>query len=236
MRSKSRITGRACAQRWLPYDKLAIATGSVPIVPNIRGVHLKNILTLHGVEHAERIRSSLAEGRAKDVTIVGGGLVGTMMAESLVLAACRVTLVEVLPQLLPTLDWEMAELVRRHLEGKGVRVMLSTRVTGFEGEGRVRRVLTEKGTFPADMVIIGIGVRPNVKLAAEAGVELGRTGAIKVNDQMRTSDPDIYAAGDCVESLNMITGRPYYMPLGSTANKQGRVAAIGICGGDAWAN
>ena len=219
-------------EQWLAYDKLALATGAVPSVPRIPGVHLENVFTLHGIEHAEGIKAQLAEGRAKDVIIVGGGLIGVEMTESLVSAGCRVTLVEMLPQLLPTiLDWEMAELVRAHFESKGVRVMLKTRVTGCEGDGKVRRVLTTAGSFPADMVILGVGVRPNVKLAVEAGLQLGETGAIKVDKHMRTSDPDVYAAGDCVEGVDLITGRPCYVPLGSTANKQGRVAAINICGG-----
>ena len=220
-------------EQWLAYDKLVLATGAVPIVPHIPGVHLENVFTLHGIEHAEGIKAQLAEGRAKDVIIVGGGLIGVEMTESLVSTGCRVTLVEMLPQLLPTiLDWEMAELVRAHFESKGVRVILRTRVTGLAGDGKVRRVLTTAGSFPADMVIMGTGVRPNVRLAVEAGLELGQTGAIKVDQHMRTSDPDIYAAGDCVESVDLVTGRPCYVPLGSTANKQGRVAAINICGGN----
>ena len=226
---KNLLTG---AQTWLPYDRVALTTGAVPIMPPIPGADLKNVFALHGLEHAEGIRSLLADSRAKDVTIVGGGLIGVEMTESLVAAGCRVTLVEMLPQILTILDSEMADLVSRHFESKGVRVLLETRVTGFEGDRRVERVLTERGSFPADMVIMGVGVRPNVSLAAEAGLALGETGAIRVDDRMRTSDPDIYAAGDCVECVHLITGKPCYAPFGSTANKQGRVAAINMCGGD----
>jgi len=225
------ISGR---QGWLHYDKLAVCTGAVPTVPSIPGVHCENVFTLHGVQHAEGIKASLAEARAKDVTIVGAGLIGVEMTESLVMAGCRVTLVEMLPQVLPKiLDPEMAQLVTRHFESRGVRVMLNTRVVRFDGNGKVRRVVTDGGSFPADMVIVGVGVRPNVELAAEAGLELGPTGGIKVDEHMRTSDPDIYAAGDCVECTDLITGRPCYVPLGSTANKQGRVAAVNVCGGSA---
>jgi NADPH-dependent 2,4-dienoyl-CoA reductase/sulfur reductase-like enzyme/rhodanese-related sulfurtransferase len=219
-------------ERWLPYDKLVVATGALPIVPSIPGTHLGGVYTLHGLEQAEGIKAQLADGHAKDVTIMGGGLIGVETTEALVSAGCRVTLVEMQPQLLPILDWEMAELVRRHFESKGVRVMLNTRVTGFEGDARVERVVTEHGSFPAEMVIMGVGVRPNVRLAQEAGLELGTTGAIKVDDHMRTSDPDVYAVGDCVETTHLISGLPCYVPLGSTANKQGRIAAINICGGD----
>jgi NADPH-dependent 2,4-dienoyl-CoA reductase/sulfur reductase-like enzyme/rhodanese-related sulfurtransferase len=219
-------------QKWLSYDKLAIATGALPIVPDVPGVTLRNVFTLHGLEQAEGIKAELAAGGAKDVTIVGGGLIGVEMTESLVSAGCRVTLVEMRPQLLPTLlDWEMAELVRRHFESKGVRVILNTRVTGFEGDGRVERVLTESGSLPADMAIMGVGVRPNVRLAVEAGLELGPSGALKVDAQMRTCDPDIYAAGDCSEVTHLVSGRPIFVPLGSTAAKQARVAAVAMCGG-----
>ncbi|MBS3763402.1 MAG: FAD-dependent oxidoreductase, partial [Planctomycetes bacterium] len=130
------------------------------------------------------------------------------------------------------LDPEMSELLRRHFETKGVRVMLNTRGTGFEGDGKIRRVVTEDGNYPADMAIMGVGVRPNVKLASDAGLELGETGAIKVDDGMCTSDPAIFAAGDCVEARNLLNNEPAYVPRGSTANKQGRVAAINICGGE----
>lgn len=220
-------------QEWLPYDKLALAVGALPIVPDIPGVHLDKVFALHGLQHAEGIKAELAEGGAKDITIVGGGLIGVEMTESLVAAGCRVTLVEMRSQLLPNiLDWEMADLLRRHFESKGVRVLLNTKVTGFEGDGRVQRVVTEESVFPADMVIMGVGVRPNVELAEDAGLELGPTGAIKVDEHMRTSDADIFAVGDCAENVDIVTGEACYVPLGSTAAKQGRVAAVNICGGD----
>jgi rhodanese-related sulfurtransferase len=142
-----------------------------------------------------------------------------------------VTLVEMMPQILGMLDWEMARLVERHVESRGVRIMTNTQVTAFEGEGRVSGVLTNRGRLPADMVILGIGVRPNVDLARAAGLQIGASGAIIVDKGMRTSDADIYAVGDCVESTDIGTGKPCYVPLGSTANKQGRVAAINVCGG-----
>lgn len=220
-------------ERRLPYDKLALATGALPIVPDIPGARLENVYTLHGLEHAEGIKEDLASGGAKDVTIVGGGLIGVEMTESLVAAGCRVTLVEMRRQVLPNImDWEMAELVRRQFESKGVRVLLNTRVTGFEGDARVRRVLTEEGEFPADMVIMGVGVRPNVELARQAGLQIGPNGAVAVDEHLQTSDPDIYAVGDCCETGDLISGEPAYVPLGSTAAKQGRAAAINICGGD----
>lgn len=216
----------------LNYDKLVLATGASPIRPSIPGNDLSNIFCLHGVRDAEGIRAALLAGKARDVVIVGGGLIGMETTEALVSSGCRVTIVEMLPHTLRILDPEMARLVELYLESKGVKVLVNTKVQSFQGDGKVQSVLTDKGAIPADMVIMGIGVRPNVALAQRAALELGETGAIKVDERMCTSDPDIYAAGDCVECRDILTGRPCYVPLGSTANKQGRVAAINLCGGN----
>ncbi|OHB50811.1 MAG: hypothetical protein A2Y10_01645 [Planctomycetes bacterium GWF2_41_51] len=216
----------------LEYDKLVIATGSEPIKPAFEGIELGNIFTLHGVSDAEGIKAALDRGKARDVVIVGGGLIGIEMTEALVRKGCRVTIVECLPQIFRLLDVEMGLLVENQLEAHGVRVLTNTCVEKFEGTDSVKSVVTNEGTYPADMVIIAVGNRPNVSLAKKAGLEIGITGAIKVNEKMQTSDEDIYAAGDCVENVEMITGKPIYFPLGSTANKQGRVAAVNICGRD----
>jgi NADPH-dependent 2,4-dienoyl-CoA reductase/sulfur reductase-like enzyme/rhodanese-related sulfurtransferase len=216
---------------WLDYDKLVIATGAQPVIPPIPKVNLENITTLHSVPDAEGIRALLAGAKGREVVMVGGGLIGVETVEALVQCGCRVTVVEMLPQILRVLDWEMARLVERHMESHGVKVMTNNQVTAFEGEGRVNGVLTSQGRLPADLVVLGIGVRPNVELARSAALKIGPTGAIQVDAGMRTSDPDIYAAGDCAESTDLVTGKPCYVPMGSTANKQGRVAAINICGG-----
>ncbi len=216
-------------ESWLDYDKLVLATGANPVVPPIPGVNLRNIFTLHGVEDAEGIKTALSEDKARDVVIVGGGLIGIEVTEALVHKGCRVTVVEMLPQILRILDEEMAALVAGHLESQGVKVLTGTKVESFEGDGKVTTVVTDKGPIPADMVIMSIGVRPNVGLAKDAGLEIGKTGAIKVDTHMRTADKDIYAAGDCVECVDLVTGQPCYVPLGSTANKQGRVAAMNLC-------
>ncbi len=217
---------------WLDYDKLVLATGAEPVVPPIPGIQSENIFRLHGMHDAEGIRAVLAQGKARDVTIVGGGLIGVETAEALAEHGCRLTIVEMMPQILRMLDPEMAHLVERHLESHAVRVMTGTKVMAFEGDERVQRVVTDQGAFPADMVIMAIGVRPNARLAASAGLAIGRTGGIKVDDRMSTADPNIFAAGDCVEMTHLLTGEPTYVPLGSTANKQGRVAAVNICGGN----
>lgn len=216
----------------LKYDKLVLATGASPIRPSIPGHDLDNIFCLHGVQDAEGIKAGLSGDRARDVVIVGGGLIGMETTEALARSGCRVTIVEMQPQTLGILDAEMARLVELHLESNGVKVLTNTKVCAFKGDGKVHRVVTDRGTLAADLVIMGIGVRPNTALARAAGLEIGETGGIKVNEQMRTSDPDIYAAGDCVECIDILTGRPAYVPLGSTANKQGRVAAVNLSGGE----
>jgi pyruvate/2-oxoglutarate dehydrogenase complex dihydrolipoamide dehydrogenase (E3) component/rhodanese-related sulfurtransferase len=177
----------------------------------------------------------LLAGGAKDAVIIGGGLIGVETAEALASKGCRVTMVEMFPQILGMLDWEMARFVEQHMETKGVRVLTNTKALALEpgtDESLVNQVTTDKGVIPADVVIMSVGVRANVELALKSLIEIGASGAIKVDDHMRTSDPDIYAAGDCVECMDRLTGRPVFVPLGSTANKQGRVAAINICGGD----
>ena len=217
-------------EQTLAYDQLVMATGASPSVPPFDGLALQNIFTLQKIEDAERIRALLAENKAKDIVIVGGGLIGIEMAEAFVECHCRVTIVERLPHILPMLDDEMAENVERYLESNGIKVRTGVTVNAFAGHDQVEQVITNQGSFAADMVLVSVGVSPNVALAQQAGIKLGMTGAIWVTPQMQTSEPDIYAVGDCAEQQHMVTGLPCYVPLGSTANKQGRVAANSICG------
>ncbi len=234
-RARKRVRARrngAAEDLWLDYDKLVLATGARPVIPSVPNVTLQNILTLHSVPDAEAIKARLAQTPGREVVMVGGGLIGVETVEALVQCGCRVTVVEMLPQILRILDAELARLVEQHMESHGVRVMTNTQVTSFEGEGRVTGVVTSRGRLPADLVVLGIGVKPNVELARRAGLQIGPTGAIRVDAAMRTSDPEIYAAGDCVESTDLVTGKACYVPMGSTANKQGRVAAINVCGGE----
>ena len=239
-RSKKKIRIKALKtgeESWLPYDKLVLGTGASPVVPPIPGVEKKNVFTLHGVHDAEGIKALVAQQQAKDVVIIGGGLIGVETTEALAAHGCRVNIVEMLPQILNMLDWDMARLVEQHLESKGVKVLTNTQALSIEGhvgnDATVAQVRTDKGVVPADMVILAIGVRPNTTLAKAAGLAIGETtGAIEVNDHLCTSDPDIYAAGDCAQTTDRLTGQPAFVPLGSTANKQGRVVAVNICGGD----
>ncbi len=217
----------------LDYDKLVLATGANAVKPPIPGLKMKNIFSLKGVEDAEVIKAKLAKHNAPNVVIVGGGLIGVEVAEAFVETGCRVTMVEFLPNILPMLDPEMAILVEKYFNSKGVKIMTGTKVTGFTGENNiVNKVITNNGDIAVDMVVMAIGISPSTKLAIDCGLEIGPTRAIKVNPQMRTSDPDIFAVGDCAEKMNIITSKPCYIPLGSTANKEGRVAANNICGID----
>jgi NADPH-dependent 2,4-dienoyl-CoA reductase/sulfur reductase-like enzyme/rhodanese-related sulfurtransferase len=216
----------------LPYDKLIIATGADPAEPPIPGKELGSVLRLKCVEDADRFRACL-EGRiGLQVAIVGGGLIGMEMAEAVAARGGSVTVVEALPHVLPMLDADMASLLEKQLRQKGVNVVTSARVERFEGgeDGNVSRVVTSKGTFAADLVLFSIGVRPNVDLARRAGLLIGPSGAIHVNEYMQTSDPDIYAAGDCAEKACFVRGTPCFLPLGSVANKEGRVAGSNAVG------
>jgi len=237
-REKKEVTVRDLNRDYtyqVPYDKLILATGSSPFVPPIPGNDLNGVHCLQKIEDAEDIRAELELRKARDVVIIGGGLISVESTENLVEAGCRVSMVEVLPQILGILDEEMALLVQQHMESKGVKVVTGEKVLRIEGEnGRVRAVITENNHLHADFVIIAAGVRPNISLAQEAGLEIGKTGAIAVDRRMSTNDPDIFAVGDCVENRCLVCQKNFYAytPLGSTANKHGRVAAINACGGD----
>jgi NADPH-dependent 2,4-dienoyl-CoA reductase/sulfur reductase-like enzyme/rhodanese-related sulfurtransferase len=231
-------TVRVCrltdGREWsLGYDQLVLATGAEAVLPEMKGVDLEGIYTLHGVEDAEAIRSELSTARALDVVIVGAGLLGCEIAESVALRGARLTLVERQPEILGIVDTELARLARQHFETQGVRVYTSSRVVAFEGDHRVEGVrLADGRTLSCDFVILAAGVKPSSRLAREAGLELTDRGAVHVDRRMRTSDPSIYAVGDCAENHHLVTEGPTWTPMGSTALKQGRVAAINICGGD----
>lgn len=211
-----------------PYDTLVLATGSNPIIPPLSGVELAGVLPLKTMEQAEQI-NQLADC-AQHAVVVGGGLIGLEVTEALVKRGVQVTLLEMKDQVMASaLDFGTAALVHRELRNNGVNLRLSEPLQRIEGHGKVERVITEQGSYPADLVLMAIGVRPETELAQAAQLQLGPTGAIAVNDQQQTSDPNIYAVGDCCESRDLLSGKQVYVPLGSTANKQGRVAANAIC-------
>jgi NADPH-dependent 2,4-dienoyl-CoA reductase/sulfur reductase-like enzyme/rhodanese-related sulfurtransferase/two-component sensor histidine kinase len=213
-----------------PYDVLVLATGSTPFIPDISGIDRKNIFVLHGVTDSENIKRSIANELAKEIVIIGGGKIGVETAEALTVSGARVTIVEKEGEILPFLDIEMAALVHRYLEQKGIRVVTGADVLEFMGGDRVESVRLYDLTLPADVVILATGFKPNTKLARDAGLRIGSTGAISVNEYLQTSDPCIYAAGDCAEVINAVAKKPFYLPLGSIANRQGRIAGSNAAG------
>jgi NADPH-dependent 2,4-dienoyl-CoA reductase/sulfur reductase-like enzyme/rhodanese-related sulfurtransferase len=218
----------------LPYDKLVLATGSLPAVPNLPGKELNGIFTMTRIGDALALRDLLANYERKQAVVVGAGLIGLEMAEALKVLGFEVTVIEALNWALPTLlDVEIAAQVEKHLRDKGVKVIFGQRVAGFEGDenNKVKRVITKDGGFEAGLVLMALGVKPNVTPAREAGITIGKTGGIAVNEYLQTSDKDIYAGGDCVENVHLITKQKVLVPLGSTANKHGRVIGTNVTGG-----
>jgi NADPH-dependent 2,4-dienoyl-CoA reductase/sulfur reductase-like enzyme/rhodanese-related sulfurtransferase len=218
----------------LPYDKMVIATGGCPIVPQMPGLDLKGVYRLGNPADAVAIRDAIDSEGVSRVAVIGGGLIGLEVADALSNQGLDVVILEMREQLLQgVLDPDMAALVAKQLRERGIDLRLGLPVTGLEGDSRhhFRAASTAQGPVEADLAILAIGVRPNVKLASDAGLALGPTGAIRVDEYLRTSDPDIYAGGDCVESYHLVTGKPTYVPLGSTANKHGRVIGDNVTGG-----
>jgi NADPH-dependent 2,4-dienoyl-CoA reductase/sulfur reductase-like enzyme/rhodanese-related sulfurtransferase len=218
----------------LPYDKLIIATGASPKVPPIPGRELAGVTTLASLEDADLLREKAKAMPGGRAVIVGGGLIGMETCEALTDAGLAVTVVEALPQILGFLDPELALLVENHAKAKGAAVLAGVGLSEILGtDGAVSGVrLADGRELPCSLVVLAIGVAPNVALAKAAGLELGTTGGIKTDAHMRTSDPDIYAAGDCVEVTNRLTGQPMLAPYGDLANLEGRVAGENAALGD----
>lgn len=210
----------------LPYDRLIITSGSVPRKIPVPGADLKGITTLQSMQDADYLRKIRDDKKIKKAVVIGGGLIGMETCEALQLAGIEITVVEMLPQILTFLDRELAMLVENHVRSKGANVITDNGVAEFLGEnGNLTGVKLQNGTeLPCELAVVAIGVNPNTAIAKDAGILLGSTGGIIVNEYMQTSDPDIYAAGDCVESLNIITGKKVHAPYGDLANLQGRVA------------
>ena len=214
------------------FDHLLIATGALPIRANVPGADARGIYGLSSLETGLAVRKAVDEEKPSRAVIVGGGYIGLEMAEALVLRGLKVSLVERADQVMGTLDPDMGELVSRALMKIGVNLYRGEALTGFEKEsGKVRAVVTDKQTLPADIVIMGLGVRPNSALAESAGIPLGVRGSIKVNERMQTPVDAVWAAGDCVESYHIVSRKPVNIALGTHANKQGRVAGVNLGGG-----
>jgi len=227
---KNLLTGETAS---LPYDKLVIATGATPFKPPVPGIDLKGVTTLQSMADSDFLRRIGDEGEVKNAVVIGGGLIGIETCEALVLSDIEVTLVELLPQLLPFLDKDMSLNVKKYLKTKA-NVILENGVSEFIGEnGKLKAVKLQDGTIiPCEIAVVATGVRPNINLAKEAGLKIGECRAIEVNSYMQTSDPDIYAIGDCIEIPHLISGKKVHAPLGDLANLQGRVAGDNVIKGN----
>jgi NADPH-dependent 2,4-dienoyl-CoA reductase/sulfur reductase-like enzyme/rhodanese-related sulfurtransferase len=218
----------------LPYDQLVLATGSVPNRLPIPGAGLPGVISLSNLRSAIAVKERLAKGEVGKAVIIGAGAIGCEMAEALSdLWGIETSIVEIADQVLPIiLDANLARMVQRHMRDKGVAIFLNETVQEIrpsEGDNSLR-VITSQRNLEADLVITAVGVRPNSELARQAGLLISPRGAIVVNRRLQTSDPDIYAGGDCIETMHLVTGKPIFFPQGSLANRQGRVIGTNLAG------
>lgn len=217
----------------IPYDILMIATGSKPFILPIPGVDLDGVFTISDLHKAIEIKDRIAKGKVDTAVVIGGGAIGLEMAEAFKdLWGVKTSVVEFMPQVLPRIvDFPMASMLTKHMRDNDVDIFLGEGATEIIGEnGKVTGLRTAKRTIDADIVIMAAGVRPRSEIAVDAGLQTSPMGAIVVNERMQTSDPFIYAAGDCVEVVNLVSGKKFYAPLGSLANKEGRVVGDNMAG------
>lgn len=223
---KNLVTGEVFSNT---YDKLIIASGARAAEPPIKGVDGTNVFTLRNIGDMNKIKSFIHENNPKSAAIIGIGFIGLEMCENLKGIGIDVTMIEKLSQVTPGLDSDMGVYVKDNLEKNGITVLTGVSANEIT-ENSV--VLSDGTSISSEMILLSTGVRPNTELAKQAGVELGITGAIKVDVKMRTNLKDIYACGDCIEQFHVVTGKPVYRPMGSTANKTGRIAGDSITGGN----
>ncbi len=215
------------------YDKVILATGGSPVRPAIPGIDMPGVFSLTTIPEVEAIKSYAAKKKIEEAVVVGAGFIGIETVEALVALGLRVHLVEMFPQVLPPFDAELASIVASHLASHGVQLHLGAQVTRFSGEDALVAVkLADGEEIRAGLAVVAIGVAPNLQLAKQAGLDFGATGGIVVDERMRTSNPDIYACGDIVESTSLLTGQKVRVPLAGPANKQGRVAGANAAGGN----
>jgi NADPH-dependent 2,4-dienoyl-CoA reductase/sulfur reductase-like enzyme len=232
-RVRTRMTDGG-GETWTGFDQLVIATGAVPVRPAIPGIDADGVHGVQTLDDGEAVMRTLDAGGVRDAVVVGGGYIGVEMAEAMIRHGLRVTLLERAEQPMATLDPDMGRLVREAMEGMGIRVETGAgaREVLTGGEGRVRAVVTDKGEYPADVVVLGLGVRPGTALAREAGLPLGAYGGLLTDRSMRVRGTDgIWAGGDCVEVLNLVSGAMQHIALGTHANKHGRIIGTNIGGG-----
>ena len=212
----------------LNYDKLVLTPGAKPFKPQIDGINNNKIFTLRMLQDAEKIKSYIKTTNAKNAVVIGGGFIGVEMAENFAeIEGIKTTLVELAPHILPPVDKEVAAYAQNEMRKNGVNLILSDGVKSF-GENEI--ILNSGRTIPYDIAVLAIGVKPENTLAKDCGLEIGKTGGLKVNSNMQTSDPDIYAGGDSVEVEDFVTGHESLIPLAGPANRQGRIIADNIAG------
>jgi len=230
-----RVTDLATGDiKQMPYDRLLIATGASPVIPHVDGTDISGVFPLHTIPDAEAIRDYINNRNVKTACILGGGYIGVEMAENLLRRGISVKLFETESTIMPRMfDSDMVQDLVKHMNSNGVDLRLGTAVERFAAgaDGAVRAVVSGGMEYPCDLAVVAAGVRPNVQLARDARISIGPTGAIKVDQRMETSARGVYAAGDCAETTHLVTGNPYWLPLGSTANKMGRVAGANIAAG-----
>jgi CoA-dependent NAD(P)H sulfur oxidoreductase len=220
-------------ERTEEWDALVLAAGARPAGRNLPGADLPGTFTLRTVEDAQAISAWIDDAGARTAAVIGGGYIGLEVAEAFLARGLATTVIEREPRLLPLVDADVAEAIAAELQARGADVRCGAAVEGIEGNGRVRRVVADGEAVDADVVVIGVGVRPDTTLAAAAGIPLGPHGGVIVDARMRTGIDGVFAAGDCCQTRHLLHDGPAYVPLGTTANKQGRVAGTTVSGGDA---
>ncbi len=226
------VAKRPDGQSRIGFDRLVIATGCTPVHPNLEGMNLPGIFQLHTLDQAASIKRWLNDPSLKRAVVVGGGHIGLELVDVLTARGLAVTLIRRSPTLPSGAPREITAQVEAELQKYGVEVRTGDTVVGFEGQGKVQRVLTSSGPLDADIVIVATGVRPAIDLAKNAGIEIGPSGAIAVDDHMATSAQGVYAAGDCAEAHHIILNKGMFIPRGTTANKQGKIAGANAVGAD----
>jgi NADPH-dependent 2,4-dienoyl-CoA reductase/sulfur reductase-like enzyme len=218
---------------WEDWDHLLIATGASPIVPDLPNIDAEGIFSLSTLQSGIDVFEYVETRNPGRAVVVGGGYIGIEMAEALLERGLEVALIDMAPEVMVSMDADVAEAISQAMRDAGVSVFLREKLERFEADskGTLRAVVTDRQTLEADLVILGIGVRPNAELAEAAGIELGANGAIKVNKRLETSVPRVWAAGDCAESFHLVKERQVFIALGTVANKHGLVAGINISGG-----
>ena len=215
------------------YDRLVIASGASPIKPPLLGLDLPQVFFMRTPDDAVNLRAAVEAGGIKRAVVVGGGFIGLEIAENLSSMGVRCNVLDMAPHVLPGFDEEMQIFVENYLAEHGINTMTGTRFEGVLGEGKVEKIQTDRRALKADLVVLSIGIRANTGFLADTGIELAPNGTVLVNEHMQTSDPDIYAVGDCALVTNRITGASAWSPMGSTANITGRMAARNMAGKDA---